>query len=333
MQHIANPLLDEFGDAASVLIEWMPDSLLHELPSVLEHLLNRLSELGESLQFGEMAVYCWIVASVAKRLHDGIAPFAGPTLSVLLACMELREPRLVEDAMVATVCIAKFPCPEFTGRIIDNFLWAQASQSPVLVETSATCICHLFTAPAPVLVEASGRFVEAFARNLEDDVCTLQAKREIVFAFGQIILGVGPPAIVHCEFFLKMLVQFSRLRFDVVKDESDKEIAPGFYQALVSGYTAILRVAEGEVFLEEVIGQFRVISSLLDRIGDAVAKDVYTNELIVRTMEFVACALELFAKRVNQFLTHKSVKIILAVAWEELHIETEKFLLNRIRDL
>jgi hypothetical protein len=332
------------GDAIAALIRWMPGPCAEQAPDVLQLFLGRLQQFAASLSgalehaaiLQVMAVHCGIINEIANRMREKIEPFVSPTLSVLLQCLDLRDHYLFEDAIIAVVSVIKNPFPEiaeFAMRIFNHLIWAQESESPILVEISAICICGLFKEPPPMLVEATPRFIEVLSHNLENDLLPLAAKRELIFAFAQVILGVGPPAIGYCEFYFSQLNQFSRHRFDVDHDQTDKEIAPGFYTALLAGYTALLKVIADTEFTEIFLKQFRVISVLLDRVYHTIQAGVVEENLIRRSLEFFNQVLNMFAGRLSQFLTHKSVTGILIFAWEESSEEMAKYMLTRIRRL
>jgi hypothetical protein len=340
----SSPLVVPAGDAIAALLHWMPEQSLDQAPQILQVLLGRIQHFSTLLSTAVerapilqvMAVHCGIVNEIAIRMRQKIAPYVSVTLSVLLQCLDVRDLYMFEDAIIAIVSVIRNPFPEvaeFALRIFDHLIWAQESESPILIETSSVCICELFKEPPPLLVDATSKFTDVISRNLEHDLLPFPAKRELIFAFAQIILGVGPPALVYLDFFFNQLNQFSRHRFDVLHDETDKEIAPGFYAALLAGYTAVLKVIADTDFVEIVIKQFRVISGLLDRISQAINAGVVEENLIARTLEFLNQVLLMFPRRVSQFLTHKSVSQILLFAWEESQEDLAKYMLNRIRQL
>jgi hypothetical protein len=198
----------------------------------------------------------------------------------------------------------------------------QKSESPSLIRLSAVCLQKLWRGIGTELASHQNEFIELLLGNLDNEMLPLQAKTSVVGAVSALL------NLESCAAFLDQLNRLSRVPLRVKHSESDREVAPLLYSALLDGYHTVMELTKETDLIERILTDCkRSVAGLFRQMS---GNDEFDESLMRQIIKFLRLCLDLYANRLNVFLRRQDVANILRIGLDEFDIEECRYLAKTI---
>jgi hypothetical protein len=305
---------------------YTPDSLQRKLVKLLQHAINQIQRFGAmfagsadcTLLERNIAEYCGVVLALAMRMRGHIGAFVLVIMPVLTNCLGLQVVMVYEEAMLAVGAVMEYSGPDgvpYISHAVRSILHSQMSHSPSMTSFGALCAMNLYRGHGRLMDEVTHEILDAFRRNLNDDLVPLETKVTLLKAIAVVIelSGVGTN---FWEFFFETLVGFGALP---LTGATEREAGPALMVALAKGYRTLVVIAR-EDQLVRFFQKFKLIVDLIGRIEKWGWCDLeVVTAMTELLMAVIRCPVEL-QKSINALLHRNCVKELLTRGRHDFHI-------------
>lgn len=294
----------------------------------LAQFVERIGLLGQSLAgtvdrqmiIKNMVSYCALITSALVVLKGHLMEseeMAVNVLAVLTKCLDLRDEMLFDEALISVA--AAIPSltsylPPIIGQINQHILWALSIKSPETMRLACMCVFKLLNYCPDALAPVSGDLIGLLETNLNDNNCPIRVQQEIIRNIGAIVRFTGDFGLSKAPEYYERLKGFSTLNLNIEGSETDREIADGYFDAVIYGFHAVLVVADKVGLDAQFCREYRLIDNFFKKL--ARYPMIFTEQLMDSAVNYISDLVRLCAKPLNVYLHRQCIFEILDEAAE-----------------